>query len=47
MGLAVITPSGRHAIVVGYDERLDEATVEWDDGERGCFRLQLLRPAPR
>lgn len=42
----VITPSGKPARVVAVHAtgRWNEATVQWNDGDRGRFRVMVLRP---
>jgi hypothetical protein len=42
-----MTPSGAHASVVEVFPDVGEASVEWLNGERGRFRVTLLRRLPR
>lgn len=44
---AVITPSGRPARIVAVFSIVNEATVQWQDGERGRFKVMNLRPAEK
>jgi preprotein translocase subunit YajC len=45
-GDEVITPSGRLADIVNVYPETGEALVQWFDGERGRFKLGLLRRVP-
>lgn len=41
----VTTPSGRSARIVALHPIQGEATVQWQDNERGRFKVMNLRPA--
>jgi hypothetical protein len=45
-GQMVKTPSGSHAELVAIYQDVGEALVQWSNGERGRFRLGVLRPVP-
>lgn len=43
----VWTPGGREASVIAVNRDIGEATVQWDDGDRGHFKISQLRRMPR
>lgn len=46
-GQLVITPMGSTAELLTVNAELGEGLVQWTSGDRACFRLELLKPAPK